>query len=144
MNWKIESRDELREYEAKRQATVSIPEEIRQLKAQMVKLGGSSGTTPVKGGGSPWEDRQINMIVRIEKLKTSLGYARDWVARVERGLSVLSDEERLILDRFYINPSKGNVDRLCEDLHLEKTAVYCRKDAALRHYTLARYGCVEI
>lgn len=144
MNWKNESRDELREYEAKRQAAVSIPEEIRQLKAQMVKIGGSGGTTPVKGGGSPWEDRQINMIVKLEKLKISLSYARDCVARVERGLSALSEEERLILDRFYINPAKGNVDRLCEDLHLEKTAVYSRKDAALRHYTMARYGCVEI
>ena len=144
MNWKSESKEELREYEAKRMSVESIPEEIRQLKAQMVKLGGSSNSTPVKGGGSPWEDRQINLIVRIEKLKTSLGYARDWVARVERGLSALSDEERLILDRFYINPAKGNVDRLCGDLCLEKSAVYDRKDKALRHYTLARYGCVEI
>lgn len=144
MNWKSESKEELREYEAKRMSVESIPEEIRQLKAQMVKLGGSNNPTPVKGGGSPWEDRQINLIVRIEKLKTSLGYARDWVARVERGLSALSDEERLILDRFYINPAKGNVDRLCGDLCLEKSAVYDRKDKALRHYTLARYGCVEI
>lgn len=144
MDWKRESIEELRDYEAKRQSVESIPEEIRQLKAQMVKLGGSSNSAPVKGGGSPWEDRQINMIVRIEKLKTSLGYARDWVARVDHGLSALSDEERLILDRFYINPAKGNVDRLCEELYLEKSTVYERKDRALRHYTLARYGCVEI
>ena len=144
MNWKSESKEELREYEAKRIAVESIPEEIRQLKGQMVKLGGSSSSSPVKGGGSQWEDRQINLIVKMEKLKTSLGYARDWVARVERGLAALTDEERLILDRFYINPAKGNVDRLCGELHLEKTAVYCRNDAALRKYTLARYGCVEI
>lgn len=144
MNWKIESRDELREYEAKRQATVSIPEDLRQLKAEMVKLGGSSRATPVIGGGSLWEDRQINLIVRIEKLKTSLGYAKDWVTKVERGLSALTDEERLILDRFYIKPAKGNVDSLCEELCLEKSTVYDRKDKALRHYTLARYGCVEI
>ena len=144
MDWKRESIEELRDYEAKRQSVESIPEEIRQLKAQMVKLGGSSNSAPVKGGGSPWEGRQINMIVRIEKLKTSLVYARDWVARVDHGLSALSDEERLILDRFYINPAKGNVDRLCEELYLEKSTVYERKDRALRHYTLARYGCVEI
>lgn len=144
MNWKYESMEELREYEAKRAATESIPEEILQMKAQMAKLGGSSNSTPVKGGGSQWEDRQINLIVKMEKLKTSLEYAQDWVSKVERGLVILTAEERLILDRFYINPAKGNVDRLCGDLHLEKSTVYERKDKALRRYTLARYGCVEI
>ena len=144
MNWKYESMEELREYEAKRMAVESIPEEIQQLRTQMVKLGGSGNSTPVKGGGSQWEDRQINMIVKMEKLNTSLCYAKEWCARVERGLVVLTDEERLILNRFYINPAKGNVDRLCGDLCLEKSAVYERKDRALRRYTLARYGCMEI
>lgn len=144
MNWKYESMEELREYEAKRAAVESIPQEIRQLRDQMVKLGGSSSSVPVQGGGSRWEDRQINLIVKLDKLDASLGLARDWVAKVERGLAVLTAEERLILDRFYINVAKGNVDRLCGELHLEKTAVYNRKDAALRKYTLARYGCVEV
>lgn len=59
------------------------------------------------------------------------------------GLEILSQEERLLLDRFYIHPSKGNVDRLCEELGLERTAVYSRKDKALRHFTLCLYGMVE-
>lgn len=144
MNWKYESMEELREYEAKKTAAVNLPDEIARIKADATKLGGSSNSTPVKGGGTRWEDRQINMIVKCDKLETSLAYAKAWVANVERGLSILNAEERLILDRFYINQAKGNVDRLCDELHLEKTAVYNRKDAALRKYTLARYGCVEI
>lgn len=145
MNWKQESKEELREYEAKRVALESIPIDIAQLRSEMSRLGGgSSSSIPVKGGGSRWEDRQINLIVKCDKLETSLTYARSWVEKVERGLSVLSPEEKLILDRFYIHPAKGNVDRLCGDLHLEKSAVYDRKDAALRKYTLARYGCAEI
>ena len=144
MNWKYESMEELREYEAKRTAVESIPEEILQIKAQMVKLGGSSSSTPVKGGGSQWEDKQINLIVKLDKLDTSLTLSKDWVAKVERGLAILNAEERLVLNRFYISPAKGNVDRLCGDLHLEKSAVYERRDKALRKYTLARYGCVEI
>lgn len=144
MNWKYESMEELREYEAKRAAATNLPDEIAKLRASATMLGGSNSSTPVKGGGSKWEDRQINLIVKYDKLETSLAYARGWVSKVERGLAILSAEERLILDRFYINPAKGNVDRLCDELHLEKTAVYNRKDAALRKYTLARYGCVEI
>lgn len=144
MDWKKESRDELREYNAKRTAATSIPDEIVQLKAEMMRLGGSSNSVPVSGGGSRWEDRQINLIVKCDKLEASLAYVRAWVERVERGLAVLNREERMILDRAYISPEKGYVDRLCGDLHLEKSAVYDRIYAALRKYTLARYGCSEI
>lgn len=144
MDWKQESKEELREYEVKRTALESIPTEIAQLRSEMARLGGSSSSVPVKGGGSRWEDRQINLIAKCDKLESSLDYLKNWVEKVERGLSVLSSEERLILDRFYINPVKGNVDRLCGDLHLEKSAVYDRMHAALRRYTLGRYGCVEI
>lgn len=144
MNWKQESKEELLEYTAKRMSLDSIPTELAQLRAEMVRLGGSGNSVPVQGGGSRWEDRQINLIVKCDKLETSLAYAQNWVNKVKRGLSVLTAEETLILDRFYMNPAKGNVDRLCEELHLEKSAVYERKDAALRKYTLARYGCAEI
>lgn len=144
MDWKKESKEELREYNAKRTAAASIPIEIAQLKAEMGRLGGSSNSVPVSGGGSRWEDRQINLIVKCDKLDTSFTYVRSWVEKVERGLSVLNEEERMILDRAYITQEKGYVDRLCGDLHLEKSAVYDRIYAALRKYTLARYGCSEI
>ena len=144
MDWKREAKEELRDYEAKRTAVQNIPDEIRQLENQMVKLGGSSNSTPVKGGGSPWEDRQINLIVKIDNLRTSLKYAVECVAKVECGLAALTSEERLILDRLHMNPATGNLDRLCGDLHLEKSAVYERRDKALRRYTLARRGCVEV
>lgn len=144
MDWKQETKSELREYNAKRTAVDSIPTEIAQLRAEMKRLGGSSNSIPVKGGGSRWEDKQINLIVKIDKLNASLAYVQDWVSKVERGLSVLTTEERSILERAYISPEKGYIDRLCGDLHLEKTAVYDRIYAALRKYTLARYGCVEI
>lgn len=144
MDWKQESKEELREYVAKRTALESIPVEIAQLRSEMSRLGGSSSSVPVKGGGSRWEDRQVNLIVKCDKLESSLVYVKNWVEKVERGLSVLSTEERLILDRFYINPAKGNVDRLCGELHLEKSAVYDRMYTALRRYTLGRYGCIEI
>jgi len=144
MDWKQESAEELREYALKRAALMSIPAEISQIKSDMVRTGGGTNTIRIKGGGSAWEDRQINLIAKKDKLEASLSCARAWVKKVETGLAILTQEERLILDRFYINPAKGNVDRLCEELCLEKSAVYDRKNAALRRYTLARYGCVEI
>ena len=58
-------------------------------------------------------------------------------------LAVLDEEERHILDRFYIHRANGNVERLCDELHVEVATVYRRRDKALRHFTLALYGVVE-
>lgn len=140
VNWKRESVEELREYEAKRAAAGSLPDEIDGL---MADIGRADDGTGHKGGTSEWKDRQINRIVACRKLEASLACVKRWVADVERGLAALNEEERLILEYFYINPEKGGVDGLCRKLYLEKTAIYERKDAALRTYTLARYGCTE-
>ena len=145
MDWRRESAEELREYEAKKFAAQSIPQDLARLRQEAKRIGGAgSSTGPVKGGGSAWEDKQIDLICKKEKLETSLRQCREWVANVERGLAGLSAEEKLILDRFFMHPTKGNVDRLCQELGLEKSAVYERRDRALRHYTLRRYGVVEV
>jgi hypothetical protein len=144
MDWRKEAVSELREYEAKKTSIISLAEELALLDAEAVRIGGaSSDSVPVHGGGNAWEDKQINLIVRRDKLQAAMKHTQEWVRRVERGMSQLSEEETRVLDRFYINPAKGNVDRLCEELCLEKTAVYSRREVAVRHYTLARFGCIE-
>ena len=145
MNWKTEAVDKLRQYEARKNSLKSIPVEIEQLKAARRSIrSATADSTPVHGGGSGREDAMLSSIVKEEELERSLEQARKWVALVEAGLEVLTDEERQVLDRFYINSAKGNVERLCEELHLEKSQVYSRKDAALRKFTISLYGCCEI
>ena len=62
---------------------------------------------------------------------------------VNTSLAALDAEERHILERFYMHRAGGHVERLCEELHLEKSQIYERKDRALRHFTLALYGVAE-
>lgn len=81
--------------------------------------------------------------MKREELGRSLEQTKKWVELVELGLSVLNDEERLILDGFYIRSEKGAADRLAGDLALDVKTVYRRKDAALRRFTIALYGCLE-
>lgn len=144
MNWKNEAMEKLRDYEAKKQCLVSIQEEIRQLKEQYGAIRSStSDGTPIAGGGSRRENMLISNIVKREELTRAYRQAAGWVRLVDAGLEILSQEEKLILDRFYINPAKGNVDRLCEELGVEKPSVYRRKDDALRHFTMCLYGAIE-
>ncbi len=145
MNWKFEAVEKLRQYEAKKQSLKSIPEEIKRLESAACNIRSATADgTPVSGGGSGREDLMLSNIVHREELERSLEQAQKWVALVNAGLDILSQEERLILTRFYIKPEKGNVDRLCSELGVEQSSVYRRRDKALWHFTLCLYGCSEI
>ena len=145
MNWKFEAIEKLKQYEAKKQSLKSIPTEIARLELAMRSIRSATADgTPVSGGGSGREDMMLSNIVHREELERSLEQAQKWVNLVDAGLEILTEEERLVLDRFYINPAKGNVDRLCEELSVEKATVYRRREDALRHFTVSLYGCSEI
>lgn len=144
MNWKYEAIDKLKNYDARKRAAVNILEEIRRLKHKSSSIRSASADgTPVKGGGSGREDMLLSRMVEVAELENRLRMVKWWLSPVERALECLTEEERLVLDRFYIHPMKGSADRLCDELNLERTAIYRRKDDALRHFTIALYGTTE-
>ena len=69
--------------------------------------------------------------------------ARLWVEIVEGGFSILDDEDRLVLELLFIHKVKRRVDLLCDLLGASKSAVYARRDKALRRFTMALYGASE-
>lgn len=144
MNWKREAADKLRNYEVHKLALENLPKEIRRLESAYTTIrSATTDSTPVSGGSCTREDMMLSNITHREELKRRLKEARLWVSIVDRALSVLDDEEKTVLDRFYIHRAKGNVVELCERLSLEKTAVYDRRDKALRRFTIALYGVTE-
>ncbi|MEG2096774.1 MAG: hypothetical protein RRY65_01250 [Pseudoflavonifractor sp.] len=144
MDWKREAIDKLKCYEAKKTSIDRTAEEIRRLEDDTTRIRSAvTDSTPVSGGTSTREDMLVNNIARREELHLARKDAVRWVKLVDGALGVLDEEEKLLLDRFYIHRAQGNIDRLCGELCLEKTRVYERKDAALRHFTLALYGVVE-
>ena len=144
MDWKPEAVEKLRMYEAKKNAIQSIPEEISRLEIAMESIrSATSDGTPVAGGGSRREDMLLSNIVHRGELERSLEEAQKWVALVDAGLEILTKEERLLLDRFYIHPGRGVAERLAEELNLDVKTVYRRKDAALRRFTISLYGGTE-
>lgn len=144
MDWKREAIDKLKNYEARRGALERIPQEIERLELAYAGLrSATTDGTPVSGGGSTREDSMLSNIVHREELARRLGEARLWVEMVNQAFGALTDEERLVLDRFYIHRSKGGVIGLCEELGVEQSTVYRKRDAALRHFTIALYGVCE-
>ena len=144
MNWKREAIDKLKNYEAHRQALENIPREIKRLESAYTGLrSASTENAPVSGGVGTREDCVLSNIVLRDELKRRLKEARLWTAKVDKALAVLGEEEKLVLDRFYTHPAKGNVGELCERLHVEQSTVYRKRDNALRLFTIALYGVTD-
>lgn len=144
MNWKNEAMEKLKDLDARKEALRNIPLERERIRAVMEGIRAASvDGDPVKGSTTRREDRLLGCIVKLEELKRQEKQAKLWVNMVGGALDKLSDEERLVLDRLYICPMKNNVDRLCQEMMLERSAVYYHRDKALRRFTLALYGGLE-
>ena len=144
MNWKAEAKEKLRRYDAMRLATINIPEEIERLEidVQSIRSARMDGT-PVTGGGNRREEALLNNIVHRQELAWTLQQAQMWLKTTDRALSVLPNDDKLILHRLYIYPQQGALEKLCKELGIESSSIYRRRDRALRRFTLAFYGIDE-
>ena len=141
MNWKQEAVDHLQKYDAMVQSLKSIPSELNRLENVARSMGAVRTDLPrVKKSLTPGNDRLIDNFVQQQELGRSYENARLWVHNTDNALSVLTDEEKLILLRMYIRPERGVVAELCETLGVEQSSIYRKRDAALYRFTLALYG----
>lgn len=141
MNWKSEAIDHLNRYEAMVQATQNIPQELTRLEEAAEGFRSiSAENTKVRTSGSSSEDFLISNLMLRQSLTRSYRNARIWVDTTDKALSVLQPEEKLILLRMYIHPEKGSVNQLCQELTVEQSTVYRKRDTALSRFTLALYG----
>lgn len=144
MNWKKEAANDLKSYPQRKKSLTNIRERINVLEEQFVSLKGISTDTPVMGGMSRQEEKMLNNISERECLEFSLKITERLVELTEKGLEVLEKRERQILEGFFFERSENNVERMCERFYLEKSRLYEIKDIALRKFTIAMYGTVEI
>lgn len=144
MNWKNEAMEKLRRYSSMQQATYNIPEEI-QLLEQDAKALRSPRLDSVarKSGGGRREDALMNNIVKRQELENALDQTRRWLNCTNRALRCLSIDERLILQRLFICPEAGSVQKLCEELGVEQSTIYRKRDRALEKFTISLYGSTE-
>ena len=145
MKWKDEAIEKLKRYDAMHTAQQNITREIARLKEEAFAIRRADPeATPVRGNGGRYDEQLMNNIVKRQELAWTLKQVKVWITNTDRGLQALSDEERHVLQRLYLYPQKGAIDKLCEELCLEQSSVYRRRDQALEHFTLAMYGFMEM
>ena len=140
MDWKNEAIEKLEKFEAMHTATENLQQELLRLELEYTGIGSADPARTGKGNTDRRDDRMLSNIVKRQELENRLAQAKAWVEQVKRGLSALTYEERLILDRCYIRGERSAVDNLCYDLGAEKSTVYRKRDKALHTFTIALYG----
>ena len=146
VNWCTFSIERLKDYNNKKEAVESLAEQIKALNENFTAIrSATTDSTPIKGGNSNRrEEMLIKNIAMREELKNNLKIAKHEIAITEKGLASLTETEKKILTRFYIQRSKGYVERLCDELFVSKTELYRQKEEALKKFTTVCYGIVEL
>lgn len=145
MDYIIAAIADLREYKAQLASIQNLKDAIAECQAGIDQLHTTQyDKTPVMGGESGYEDRILTNMDKLARMRTNLRMAESKVARVDRGLAVLDQEERITLERMYINSEREAIRRLCEDLNCEIAQVYRIRRRALNRFTRAMYGILDI
>jgi len=140
MRWKTVAIDELRRLESVRNSLEILPELIERQEIAIKRIRTNDpGKVVGTGGGN--RDELISAIVYRDELKLRLKENRKTVDAIEKSLSTLANDEFLILEMLFIHPRKNGVDMICEELCIERSAVYERRNKALEKFTTTLYGC---
>ena len=140
MSWKKDAQERLNRYEAFCMAYRNIPLEIKRLEmeiqsARTVKFDHVSGEGIGRG-----EDRLLNNIALRKRLQWSFEQTKRWLDVTNHALEALNRDDRKLLQRVHVNQEQESVERISEELGVERSSVYRRLDRILGKFALALYG----
>lgn len=141
MNWKQEAMERLQRYEPMVRSLQNIPMELARLEEDAKQLrSGRPELERIQSTPGRGESRLVDNIVLRQELKHTYEDAKLWVEITDSAISALTEEEKLVLFYLYVHPHRGAVELLCQELGVEQSSVYRKRDAALWRFTLAMYG----
>ena len=135
MDWRLCAEDDLRRYKQMKIGVLNSKDRLRlvseALTSPKVNLGRKNRRT---------ETEVINAIVEKERLTANINSAERLIAIIERGLESLTEEERRLLEQFYMSNSPSKMRHLSEEFGYEPRTLYRKRDRALTNFTIAMYG----
>ncbi len=134
----------LKDYDFRKGSIPTIKLQIETLEAQYLAIKSPQFDGMPRGSGEKNENMLIENIAKRDELRFNLDIAEREVLITEKALSALSDDEKVILELFYISRPYNHIQKLMDKLHVSQSELFRRKDLALRKFTMAAYGIVEI
>ncbi len=111
----------LLQYEKNKVLAMMLEEKAKHLRSVLYAPKASSLEEGRRGGPVFGIDDRL---AQIEQLEQEAARRKNQVKLVEMALSLLDEEERRVAELCFLYPKSGNVKKLCEELHKERTAVF--------------------
>lgn len=115
-----------------------------EIKAAYQKMGGISSPQP---DGMPHthnphaaEDRMVKGIEEIDVLKERYREAVEFMAWFGPAWEQLTEDDRYVLECFYMGGNEPAVNAVCERFQIERNSAYRRKNRALSKLSVMLYG----
>lgn len=133
---------ELKEYSLWRTSIDIIPQRITEIEEKMIALGGGGANSPVMSSGNKREERLVAYIDEKNELERTLEINKAKQKYIEKGLSMLTDTERKVLEVFYMSGMKYSdaMEKLVLENVYSESQIERIKADALRKYSLCVFG----
>lgn len=142
VNWKQVAEDDLRKYLDLKRAVSGYKDRVALLDGDMTSLQAVSFDDMPKGGEYSADDELVNLIVAKMEIEDAHKRNINRLKLIETGLAALDEQERMVLDLFYVHRCHDAADTVCRNLHVERSSAYNLRNRALWRYVAAAYGIV--
>lgn len=143
MNWKKEAVNLLKEYPQRKESLLSLKQRHAMLQRELQELHEHAALPSVKGELSAAQEQLLSCTTEQKQLQLNYQLAKLQLQWIERGLSALDEDERMVLEGFYQIGGPCIKSDLMDALCIERSALYLLKDRALRKFTMSMYGLLE-
>ena len=135
---------ELKYMEKKKEFLRTARIRLDDLKASIGSIRSPAAEKLPGGGDYSVEDAILNNMAERELLEQNIRTVEAKVRWLETGLASLTEEERMILDRFFIHRERDVLERLMADLAMERSSVYRLRNSAMVSLARVLVGVVEL
>ena len=133
----------LKDYESMKFIIANTDDEIKGIQIDMITPGSPSlSGMPKAHNPQAGVDKIIRALDEIDVLKERYRQAMEYMDWFKPAWDSLSDDERYILECFYIDDetATGAVYDVCEYFSIERSSAYNRKNRALEKLVVQLYG----
>lgn len=135
---------DLKNLEARRSSLSHIREEIETLKAEAdaIKAVEYDRDVVQAGGTNTQEEKLLTNIAKRQELEANYTVTKRQVDELDALLAELPKDERLILERMFINRERNAAESLAVTLGYDVSGIYRKKNEALLDLARRRFGQV--
>ena len=146
-DWQLDAEKKLLHYRGLRNSIDNMRYELETIDNELYSAGTSHmSSVPTHGDSSKHEDRLVNKLTRKDNLIKWLADTEREVVAIESALNLLSDDERKVIEVFYLNRKHGKkpIYAVMEAMYLERSCAYRKVNNAVFRFAINLYGCAVI